>query len=206
MIARDESRRFLDHLAARRRHSGRTQVEPSVGRIEDLELDPGSVDGAYARWVFCWMADPAASLRLVFRCLRPGGALALQEYLDWGALKLAPHSAAVERAVAACMESWEVPIDVGQALPGLARETGFVLEHFEPCLRTGPPGSLEWRWIGGFLHAYLPKLVARGLLSASELEEFRGDWAARTAAGTDRICAPVMVSALLRRPGSAPGG
>ena len=30
-------------------------------------------------------------------------------------------------------------------------------------------GSLEWRWIGGFFRNYLPRLVARGLLSGEEV-------------------------------------
>ena len=75
-----------------------------------------------------------------------------------------------------------------------------MLEHFEPVTRVGGVGSLEWRWIMGFLRSYLPGLVGKGLLSDGQVVEFEADYEARMKEGSSRVFAPILVDAILRRP------
>ncbi len=82
VIARDQSRPFLDFLAREREHLGLMQVEPSLGPVEELELPREELDAAYARWLFCWLPDAGAVLERVARALKPRGAVVLQDYLD----------------------------------------------------------------------------------------------------------------------------
>jgi SAM-dependent methyltransferase len=203
VIGRDASGRFLGHLVAEAERLGLAQVETSLGPIEELDLAPGRLDAAYARWLLCWLPDPGAALERVRRALAPGGVLALQDYIDWGAMKLVPPSPVFARAVAACLRSWELgggTIDVGEHVPALAAERGFRVELLRPLARLGRVGSLEWGWLGQFFESYLPKLVPRGLLAAEELDAFRLDWSARTEAGASWCYTPTMVDVLLRAP------
>jgi SAM-dependent methyltransferase len=202
VIARDESARFLAFLRAERDRLGLSQVEPSPGRVEDLDLAAASIDGAYARWLFCWLTEPGAVLTRVARALKPGGRIALQEYLDWAAMKLVPSSAVFDAGVAACMKSWREgggKIDVAELVPALAQDSGLEVERFRPIARIGRVGSLEWRWLGGFFASYLPKLVERGLLTPSALDDWRDEWSRRTRGRIGYCVAPIMADLVLRK-------
>jgi ubiquinone/menaquinone biosynthesis C-methylase UbiE len=204
VIARDVSNRFLVFLRSECRRLGCSQVRPSLGPVEELQPEPGSLDAAYARWLFCWLEDPGAVMAIVAHGLKPGGMLILQDYLDWGAMKRIPTSEVFARAVEACMESWPLAggtIDIGEHVLELAQRSGLRVEHFQPVARLGGVGSLEWRWLGDFFRSYLPKLVDKGLLTAAELSAFRADWqsAAQDEVGT-YIQTPTMVDVILRKP------
>lgn len=205
VIARDQSEAFLAFLEREARRRGLEQIEVDGGPVEALDLAPGELDGAYARWLFCWLPDPGAALARVARGLRPGGALAVQDYLDWGAMKVLPRRAAFDAAIRACLESFRRAgghIDVGEVLPELARECGLRVEHVAPVARIGRAGSLEWRWIGDFLHGYLPKLVETELFDGDTLETFRADWRRLTETEEGLLSTPVVVDLVLRKPES----
>lgn len=202
VLAREQSADFLAFLRHERERLGLSWIEPSAGTVETLDLPEESVDLAYARWLLCWLPDPAPALERVVRALAPGGALVFQEYLDWAAMKLLPRSAVFDRGVAACMRSWEVgraTIDFAERAPEIAQRFDLALEVFEPVARTGDVGSLEWRWMGGFFSIYLPKLVERGLYGAAELDAWRAEWARREREGTSRVCTPTMADVVLRK-------
>lgn len=203
VIARDMSPRFLDFLRSECDRRSLPQIEPSLGPVEELDLPPESLDAAYARWLFCWLSNPGAALERVTRSLKSGGVLALQDYLDWGAMKLIPGSAIFDRVVAACMQSWPLAratIDIGDHLPSLAANCGLQVECIRPLARIGRVGSLEWRWLTQFFNNYLPRLVGQGLLEERELEAYHREWN-RLAEGGESYCyTPTMVDLVLRKP------
>jgi SAM-dependent methyltransferase len=201
VVARDQSRAFLEHLKRECERRGLLQIEPSLGPVEELALAHASLDAVYSRWLLCWLPDPGAVLEHVARALRPGGVVLLQEYLDWGAKKLVPRSPAHDRVVEACMRSWReggATIDLAEHVHALAARAGLELEHFRPIARLGKVGSLEWRWLDSFYRSYLPRLVARGLLGQDELDAFWTDWRARSEQGTTYCATPTMADVILR--------
>lgn len=203
VVACDQSPRFLGWLEDEARRLGFEQVETRVADAESIGLEDASLDVVYARWLLCWLPEPLRALEEVARVLRPGGVFVIQDYVDWGAMKLLPTSPAFDAGVAACMRSWaagEGTINVVDLLPELAPRAGLELEHLAPVARIGAVGSLEWRWIGQFFHSYLPKLVGPGLATQAELEAFRTDWAERTRAGTSHATTPTVANVILRRP------
>lgn len=203
VIASDISARFIAFLRAECDRQGLTTVEPRLGAAEDLDLPSGALDAAYARWLLCWLPDPGPLLARVAHGLKPGGVVVLQEYLDWGAMKMVPPSAPFERIVEACLRSWiegGVAIDVGERIPTLAAACGLQVEWMRPIARMGDPESPEWRWLSGFFRSYLPRLVERGLLDDAALAEHRRAWDERAAGRRSFICTPTMVDVILRKP------
>ena len=202
VIARDESARFLAFLEREARARGLENVTASAGAVEDMHLAEGSIDAAYARWLFCWLDAPGELLRDLASALRPGGVVVVQDYLDWGAFATVPRSAAFDAAVDACMASWReggIAIDVMESLPRLARDAGFSVEVFEPVGRLGAVGSPEWRWVEGFFESYLPRLVTRGTIDNAAIEAWRHDWDAIAAEGTAWVRTPTVANLVLRR-------
>ncbi|MBK7643577.1 MAG: methyltransferase domain-containing protein [Planctomycetes bacterium] len=202
VIARDASERFLGHLREQARARSLPQLEASHGRVEELELGEGSLDAVYARWLFCWLPDPGAALARVARMLRPGGALLVQDYLDWGAMKLLPASSVFDRGVLACLQSWKdggSAINVQELLPGLAAAHGLRVESFQTRSRLGAVGSLEWRWLEEFFLSYLAKLVEQQRYSAADFEAWRAEWSLRSRERTSWCLAPTVADLVLRK-------
>ena len=145
----------------------------------------------------------ARDVAKVARALKPRGALVLQEYLDWGAMKLVPRSELFDRVVAACLESWKAAgatMDIGDHVPTLAERCGLSIELFRPEPRLGGVGSLEWRWLSDFFRSYLPKVAERGLLAPSDLAAHFREWDARERAGTSWCYPPTVAAVILRKP------
>jgi SAM-dependent methyltransferase len=200
VIARDMSRRFLGFLQTECERLSVAQVETSLGPAETMDLAPGQLDGAYARWLLCWLPDPLPAVERVVYALKPGGFIALQDYIDWGALKTVPPSKAVQRAVEACMASWAgVGINIGDDIPAIAGRFGLTIEYFAPVAHLAPVGSGHWQWLAEFFQSYLPKLVERGLLADAELREFNAEWEQYTDEGTGYCFTPVMADVILRK-------
>ncbi|MDA1266056.1 MAG: methyltransferase domain-containing protein [Planctomycetota bacterium] len=200
VVAVDESARFLAFLDAEKERRDLGWIRTQRTRVEELDLEEASCDGAYSRWLFSWLEDPSDLLRRAARFLKPGGVLVCQEYLHWSAMKLLPPSAAFDRGVEACMRSWTTPINIAEDLPRLAAEVGLEVVTTRPVARIGGPGSLEWRWIGGFFEIYLPKLIARGLLTGEEWQAWQAAWRARSEDPVTRALAPIMLDLVLRKP------
>ncbi len=202
VIAVDESPYFIEFLAAQCEQHGVGNVEAVRSRVEELELEAESVDLAYARWLFCWLEEPMAVFRKIASYLKPGGALAVQEYLDWAAVSVLPESELVVNAFAACCRSWEAgkaDMDIARKLPAIAPEVGLRLERFEPIARMGGVGSLEWQWVGTFLRDYLPKVAKMGLYDESEYPAFLEEWARLEREGRAYVLPPIMSEAVLRK-------
>jgi SAM-dependent methyltransferase len=203
VVACDRSERFLAHVTDQCRQHGIQWVETVLGDAELLDLPPDTLDAAYARWLLCWVPDAGVVIDRLARFVKPGGALVFQEYLDWGAMKFVPVSASFHTAVDACMRSWaegNATINIAEHFPDLAARHGLILEHFEPIARLGRVGSLEWRWVTGFLRGYLPGLVEQGLLTNHELASFEAEYQARSKDGKSFIYTPTMADVILRRP------
>ena len=183
VIAVDESARFVDRLKARQLARGLMNIEAIVADVQRLELDEGSVDFAYARWVLCFLKDPEAAVAGVARALRTGGVFAVQDYFNYRAITLAPRSEAFDRVVRATEQSWRESggdPDVAGRLPAMMARHGLKVREVRPILRVARPGSLLWQWPETFFRTYMARLVERNFLSPDDVRSFQTDLEARS--------------------------
>lgn len=196
VIAIDESTRFIGHLKARVKHDGNVSIDPRVGDVQTLDLPAKSIDAAYQRWVLCFVKDPEAVVRGVARALRPGGVFAIQDYMHYEGILLAPRSKAFERFIGIVAAAWiEQGGDtkVGMLLPSLLAKHGFSLKEIRPLHRVARPDSQLWTWPTIFIETYAPKLVKEGRMTAKEHKALARDWKEMSNNPAAFFCSPPMV-------------
>ena len=202
VLAVDESRRFIETLAREAERRGLAHLEARRERVQALRLEPGCLDGAFARWLFCFLPDPAPVIERVLSGLRPGGRFVVWDYLNYGATQLHPRSPACDRVLEAVYESWRLTggdLDVGARLPGLLAGAGCNVVDLVPIVRFARPGTALWEWPTGFFFGYMPRLVKAGLLTEAERRAFEAEWHEREQDPGAFLSAPPMVGIIAEK-------
>lgn len=184
IIAVDASARFLNYFQSQITAQGLTNIETRLADVEKLDLPPHSIDGAYARWVLCFLRDPGAVISAVAKALRPGAAFAVQDYFNYEAITLAPRSDVFTNVIRAVIRSWRDhggDPDFVARLPALMQRSGLEVRLLRPILRVARPGTMLWDWPGSFFRSFVPALVQQGYLTTVEQRDFEREWAARSA-------------------------
>lgn len=182
VIAVDESAAFIARLKEQASLRGLTNIEAHVADVHHLDrlgIAPGSVDLAYARWVLCFVKDPAAIVRAVARLLRHAGRFAVNDYFNYESMTLAPRRESFSRAIRAVGASWRARAgdpDVAGRLPRMFAESGLSLARLDVHLRLARPGESMWHWPDSFWKNYIPRLVESGHLTSAESDAFFRDW------------------------------
>jgi SAM-dependent methyltransferase len=196
VVAIDESERFIEYLKRRLQYTDGVSIEARVGDVQRLNLPENSFDAAYQRWVLCFVKDPEAVVRGVAHALKPGGVLAIQDYMHYEGMLLAPESKAFQRFMKIVAEAWRGmggDANIGLRLPSLLAKHGLQPREIRPLHRVARPDSPLWTWPTIFIETYAPKLVAEGLLMTSEHEALVRDWKERTNDPNAFFCSPPMV-------------
>jgi len=199
VIAVDQAPGFVAHLDTRARALGLGHLETRVCDVEHIDAIAAGADGAYARWVLCFVKDPDAVVAAVAKSLRPGGVFAVQDYYDYSGIQLAPPSPAFRRAIEAVDRSWRErggDPDVGCRLPMMMAHHGFEVREVRPLVRVARPGSSLWEWPATFFRNYLPVLVEMGLLTPEEQRAFDLDWAERSNTPAAFFASPPIVDVI----------
>ena len=203
ILAVDGSARFVRHLEAECRRRGVHHVDVRHQNLESLDLDAGSIDGAFARWVLCYLPDPGAVIAQVARALRPGRALAVMDYCRYEGFAMAPASEAVQAVIAAVARSFRTHggnPDVGLDLPAHMHRAGLEVRSVRPLVRVGRPGTALWEWPGTFFENYLPTLVEMGEITDAERRAFERDWRDRARSRDSWFLSPPMVEVIGVKP------
>ena len=181
VVAVDESQPFIDYLSQQAAQRGLSQLRGRSGDVQQLGpvlAGEAPFDMAYARWVLCFVPDPAAVVRGVAAALRPGGRFVVHDYFNYTSMSLAPRSVFHDRAVAATALSWRKrggdPDIVGR-LPQLLDDAGFVVDQIELIQRSARGSDSMFAWIDTWWHTFVPKLVSMGLLAQSDADGLLGE-------------------------------
>ena len=202
VIAVDESPHFITSLDREAGRLGIEQLRARMEKVEALRLEPASLDGVFARWIFCFLPDPAPVIDRVVSGLRRGGRLVVWDYLNYRATTLHPRSPAFDRVLAAVEESWKRTggdLDVGARLPGLVVKSGCRLVDLVPLARLIRPGTRFWDWPAQFFSGYVPRLVEAGLLTEAERRAFEGEWRVRERDAGAFLSPPPMIGIIAEK-------
>ena len=196
IVAVDESPRFLDFLNAQCKLRGVMHIDVRHGDVQRLDIPEQSVDGAYARWVLCYVKDPEAVVAGVARALRRGGSFAVLDYFNYCGFTHGPRSAALDRVARAVEESVRArggDLDMMGHLPAIMARCGLSVQEIKPVVRVARPGSALWQWPITFFRNFLPILVEGGFLTSDEARAFEDDWEDRSNDPSTFLCTPPML-------------
>ena len=199
VIALDESKRFITFLKSEQESTGLGNIETRVGDVQSLDLPAESIDGAYARWVLCFVPKPESVVAAVANALKPNGTFAVMDYFNYPAFTFAPRSAALDRVVRAVIESWRShggDLDIMLRVPELMAARGLEVTDVRPIVRIARPGSALWEWPATFFRNFLPVLQQGGFLTSKECKAFEEDWQDRSANPESILITPPMLDVI----------
>jgi SAM-dependent methyltransferase len=198
VVGLDESAPFVAHVRAQAQARGLPQLSAHALDVQRFSVEQAGgapFDLAYARWVLCFVKDPAAVVRNVARVLRPGGRFVVHDYFNYGSMTMAPRRRSHDLAVAATMRSWRErggDPDVAGRLPGLFADHGLRLTHLAVHSRVARGSDSMFAWPDTWWRTFAPKLVAMGQLAQSDCDELIADLSAARTSDTDFVqCPPV---------------
>jgi ubiquinone/menaquinone biosynthesis C-methylase UbiE len=195
IIAVDLSTRFLDHLRRVAKERGLSNITILERDARDLGLEPSSVDGAWGRWILSFVPEPERALEALARALRPGGAVAFQEYAAYSAMRLEPPSEALERVAAAIDKCWRVENgdpNVALKIPSILRRAGLDVREIRPLARATRSDEPLWKWPESFFRNYLPVLEKQGWISSDLRRAFEEDWRDRSSDPHAHFVCPIL--------------
>lgn len=202
VLAIDESQTYLDYLNSIPREPHMADIETFRGDVQAMNFAPASLDGAYSRWVLCFVANPEAVIARIAHALKPGACVAIQDYANYRALTWGPRRTMNQRVMDAVAKSWEErggDTTVGLRLPTLMERQGLEVIDLRPLVRAGRPSDAIWEWPTSFFDIYLPKLVAAGSFSQSDLDAYRAEWGSLTADPASVFISPTLVEIVARK-------
>ena len=128
-------------VTAQQRSTGmwyRRQVQYKCATLEQLPVEPGSVDTIFSANVSQYLPDPVETFAAMGRSLVPGGRLAIKD-IDFGTMRFSNIDAGLQARVFQAREQWEqVRVDegfafedswVGSKLASYLRQAGYEEVH-----------------------------------------------------------------------------
>jgi SAM-dependent methyltransferase len=169
--------------------------------LAEADLPANHYDLIFARWVFLFLPDPAGHVRQLARALKPGGLLALQDYLreslclvpkpaDWGAF------IAADRAFFASRGG---DVNIGTRLPQLYSDAGLQMVDVTPTTKSGHPGSAVWNWLTAYFLGVLEPYAAFAPFSPAAADRIGRAWREAAQHPTSLLIAPTVLDVVGRK-------
>lgn len=177
--ALEASRTFLGFLESQCRSARLGNVSAVECDVHALGLPDAGADGVFARWVLCFVGDPAKVIAECARVLRPGGTLVVMDYFNYHAAGILPDDPAfvsLFRGFYASAVRHGGSYDIGNRLPGLVLDAGLEIQSLCSLSHVARPGSLHWEWLAMFVRGYVPMLVELGIWTELERRAFEEAW------------------------------
>jgi SAM-dependent methyltransferase len=168
----------------------------------DADLPAGRYDLIFARWVFLFLPDPAAHVRLLARALKPGGVLAIQDYhrdtfmvvpkpTDWDDF------IAADRALFASQGG---NVSIGVHLPAMMAAAGLRVTGIEQHTKDGHPGSPTWNWVTNYMLSVMDRLGHAPSFTRARAARLKREWLGAARNRSSLLIAPCVLDITARKP------
>ncbi|HEV8537790.1 MAG TPA: hypothetical protein VGR15_02605, partial [Bacteroidota bacterium] len=147
-----------------------------------------------ARWVIGFVSDPEKFLMPLFEALRPGGIIALQDYVYEG-LSLFPRGGAFEGMADAVRAYWRSgggdPY-IAARIPIIFKNHEVRLKEFTPNVLAGGPESGVMEWAHRFFSTHIQVMVDKGVITRERGDAMWSDWLAHRANPDAVFVSPIV--------------
>jgi len=178
VVALEPSQYYRNWFEGEIKRKGWQNVSVIAGNSFDTPLKPEYFDLIFVRWVIGFVPSPENFLRPLAAALKPGGVIALQDYVHEGCA-LFPNGGAWDRFPEAMRLWWKAgggdPF-VAAKIPAAMRQLGLEVIDYQPNTLSGGPLSSVTAWIGLFFNSQLPVMVEKGVVTLAEADAMRADW------------------------------
>jgi ubiquinone/menaquinone biosynthesis C-methylase UbiE len=201
VVALDESELWVEYLTSEVRERSIRNVEIVRSRIQEADLEAGSFDLIFARWVMSFVPEPAVVVKKLARALKSGGLFAIEDYNHEG-ISLFPESEgfkAVVRATRALYAQAGGDTWIAGRARRIFREAGLETVEIVPNVMCGGRESPAFRWAGRFFPHFSEVMEKKGLLTPAERELFLREWAERERDSDAMFFSPFIVDAAGRK-------
>jgi SAM-dependent methyltransferase len=195
VVALEPSEMYLHHFGEEVRRRGWSNVHCVQGTAETASLPPHSFDLVFARWVIGFVPDPERFLTQLFATLRPGGVIALQDYVYEG-LSLHPMGGPFDQMADAVRAYWRIgggdPY-IAARIPHFFRKHGLHLVDYTPTCLAGGPDSAVFEWAHRFFQAHTQVMVDKGIVTQAKGDAMWSDWLTHKANPDTVFISPIVV-------------
>lgn len=178
------------------------QAQYAVADLLNDELPGDNLDGAWCRWVACFLPEPEQLIERAAQMLRPGGRLVIHDYVAYDAWRMMPARAPMQRFLAEVIANWRDAggdPNVGQRLPQMCEQHGLSVEVARPLAFIIGPNDFMWEWPASFLESHVARLREMGRIDSNTAQEILGDFKAATADQTVRMLTPPVLELIATR-------
>lgn len=167
----------------------------------DADLPANTYDLIFARWVFLFLPDPAAHVKLLARALKPGGVLAIQDYhRDTFMLVPRPEDwddfIAADRALFASQGG---NVSIGIRLPAMMEAAGLRVTSIEQTTKAGHPGSATWNWVTTWVLSVIDRLEHSPSFTRRKANRLKKQWLDASKHPASLLIAPCVLDVVGRK-------
>ena len=199
VIAVDSSSTATGHLRNMVVDRGVANIEIITADANEFDPSSWSPDGLFARWLFCFLERPEAVVARLASGLRAGATVAIMDYWNYLAIRTEPVNALFNKVFRAVYDSFADAggsLEVAGQLPAILDAGGLTVTHLEALCQVGRPGSCVWEWVAEFQKLYLPVLVRKGYLTATESEMYEAWWREQEKGRSAVLFAPPLLGVI----------
>lgn len=198
----ERSARFAERLERLVRRDGLGPSRIYFSDLIDARLPARHYDFIFARWVFLFLPNPEAHLRLLARALKPGGVLAVQDY-HRDTFMVVPRPDAWDDFIAADRGFFAAQggnVTIGIHLPAMMARAGLRVTSIEQTTKSGHPGSATWKWVTDYALSVMDRYATRPPFTPAAAARLRRQWLAAERDRASLLIAPCVLDIVARRP------
>jgi len=199
----DVAGNYLEYLSDKLSDDGIKNVSVQRADVNQLDLEDSSIDGIFARWLFCFLNDPGRAIKEAHRVMRLGATIVIWDYFNYLSARFYP----VRESFAGLFSAFEQSnnrrggtYNIGGMLPSILASNGFELVAMEPMCKAIRPGTPMWQWFVQFKDGFAPGLVEEGVLSEADYAQIEQDFSEIEGYPETYLFPPPQIGIVARKP------